>query len=176
MRSKRESSSLESSMSDATGIEPIDGTAPARGAGGSLALGVIAALAFGGAGFYAVYGGYLNSEVVGSAEPGLATAVLDDVAFVAMAPITISLPPGGAARHLRFVGQMEVDPGRVEDVTLLMPRVMDALNTYLRAVEVRDLERPASVIFLRGQMLRRIEVVTGGGMVRDLLITEFILR
>ena len=163
-------------MSDATGIEPIDGISPARGAGGSLALGVIAALAFGGAGFYAVYGGFLNPEKTDSGEQGLETAVLDDVAFVEMAPITISLPPGGPARHLRFVGQLEVDPARVEDVALLMPRVTDALNTFLRAVEVRDLERPASVPMLRAQMLRRIEVVTGGGMVRDLLIAEFILR
>ena len=50
-----------------------------------------------------------------------------------------------------------------------MPRVLDVLNTYLRAVEVRDLEEPASLARLRAQMLRRIQVVTGEGRVRDLL-------
>ena len=56
-----------------------------------------------------------------------------------------------------------------------MPRVLDVLNTYLRAVEVRDLEEPSSLVKLRAQMLRRVQVVTGEGKVRDLLITEFVL-
>ena len=57
-----------------------------------------------------------------------------------------------------------------------MPRILDVLNTYLRAVEVRDLEQPASLARLRAQMLRRVQVVTGEGRVRDLLITEFVLN
>jgi flagellar FliL protein len=59
---------------------------------------------------------------------------------------------------------------------MLMPRILDVLNTYLRAVDVRDLEQPAAIARLRAQMLRRIQVVTGEGRVRDLLITEFILN
>ena len=57
-----------------------------------------------------------------------------------------------------------------------MPRVLDVLNTYLRAVEVRDLEEPAALARLRAQMLRRVQVVTGEGRVRDLLVTEFVLN
>ena len=55
------------------------------------------------------------------------------------------------------------------------PRVMDVLNSYLRAVEVSDLEDPSALISLRAQMLRRIQLVTGEGRVRDLLIMEFVL-
>ena len=57
-----------------------------------------------------------------------------------------------------------------------MPRVLDVLNTYLRAVEVRDLEQPSSAARLRAQMLRRVQVVTGEGRVRDLLVTEFVMN
>ena len=57
-----------------------------------------------------------------------------------------------------------------------MPRIVDVLNTYLRAVEVRDLEEPAAMARLRAQMLRRVQVVTGEGRVRDLLVTEFVLN
>ena len=102
--------------------------------------------------------------------------MLDGVAFVAMDPIMISLAPGSSARHLRFAGQLEVTPEHVAEVAGLMPRVLDVLNTYLRAVEVRDLEAPASLARLRAQMLRRIQVVTGEGRVRDLLISEFVLN
>ena len=48
----------------------------------------------------------------------------------------ISLPPGASARHLRFTGQLEVAPEHAAEVAALMPRVLDVLNTYLRAVEV----------------------------------------
>ncbi len=53
---------------------------------------------------------------------------------------------------------------------------MDILNGYLRAVDVRDLEDPSALIRLRAQMLRRIQIVTGEGRVKDLLIMEFVLN
>ena len=57
-----------------------------------------------------------------------------------------------------------------------MPRVLDVLNSYLRAVEVSDLEDPSALVRLRAQMLRRVQIVTGEGRVRDLLVTEFVLN
>ena len=53
---------------------------------------------------------------------------------------------------------------------MLMPRIQDVLNSYLRAVEVRQLEDPSALLRLRAQMLRRVQIVTGEGRVRDLLI------
>ena len=50
------------------------------------------------------------------------------------------------------------------------------LNSYLRAVSINELEDPSSLIRLRAQMLRRIQIVTGEGQVRDLLVTEFVLN
>ena len=88
----------------------------------------------------------------------------------------VSLPPGSSAKHLRFIGQLEVEPQTMKNVASLMPRILDTMNTYLRAVDVQDLEQPSSVPKLRAQMLRRIQVVAGEGQVRDLLITEFVLN
>ena len=67
-------------------------------------------------------------------------------------------------------------PGKAEAVVAVMPRILDVLNTYLRAVEVSDLEEPASAARLRAQMLRRVQVVTGEGLVKDLLVTEFVMN
>jgi flagellar FliL protein len=61
-------------------------------------------------------------------------------------------------------------------VTHLLPRILDVLNGYLRAVELAELEDPDALVRLRAQMLRRIQIVTGQGMVRDLLVTEFVLN
>ena len=61
-------------------------------------------------------------------------------------------------------------------MTLLAPRILDVLNSYLRAIETASIEDPQAMARLRAQMLRRIQIVTGEGRVRDLLITEFVLN
>jgi flagellar FliL protein len=145
-------------------------------------LGLVAALALGGGGFYAVRSGLVDPAALfaggghgGGGGHGEA-ALPSDVAFVAMEPIMVSLPPGSSARLLRFSGQLEVAPEHAAAVAAVMPRVVDVLNTFLRAVEPRDLEEPSALAPLRAQMLRRIQVVTGEGQVKDLLITEFVLN
>ncbi len=145
-----------------------------------LILGLVGALALGGGGFYAIYAGYFDPASLFGGGHGAASdsheIPVTDVAFVPMEPIMISLPPGSSSKHLRFTGQLEVAPGSAAEVAALMPRVLDVLNTYLRAVQARDLEDPAALARLRAQMLRRIQVVIGDGQVRDLLITEFVLN
>ena len=61
-------------------------------------------------------------------------------------------------------------------MTLLLPRILDVLNGYLRAIAVSEIESPAGLVRLRAQLLRRIQIVTGEGRVRDLLVTEFVLN
>ena len=67
-------------------------------------------------------------------------------------------------------------PSYEDEVTKLTPRVLDVLNSYLRAVDIAVLSDPPALIKLRAQMLRRIQLVTGEGRVRDLLILEFVLN
>lgn len=182
MKGKRPEKAFASEQSmNANAIDVTPGDAPRKGKGG-LVLGLLAGLALGGGAFYAVWSGMVDPSALlggggghggGGAEHGAGPA---GVAFVAMEPIMVSLPPGASARHLRFTGQLEVDPAQAAEVATLMPRVVDALNTYLRAVEVRDLENPAALQRLRAQMLRRVQVVTGEGKVRDLLVAEFVLN
>ena len=57
-----------------------------------------------------------------------------------------------------------------------MPRINDVLNVYLRAVDERDFEVPRAMVRLRAQMLRRVQLVTPPGAVRDVLIQEFVLN
>jgi flagellar protein FliL len=170
-----------------TNAADIADAEPARKKGKlGLILGLVGALALGGGGFYAIYAGLLDPSAFSAGgghgagghgsggHGGAGGATLADVAFVPMDPIMISLPPGSSARHLRFSGQLEVAPENAATVAALMPRLLDVLNTYLRAVQARDIEDPAALARLRAQMLRRIQVVTGEGRVRDLLITEFV--
>src|SRR3954447_6248092 len=125
-------------MTDA--VEIADPAPPKRRGRLGLILGPAAALALGGGGFYAVYAGLIDPAGLlhhGASAPASGAAA--DVAFVALDPIMISLAPGADAKHLRFSGQLEVEPIHAGAVAALMPRVLDVLNTYLRAVEVKDL-------------------------------------
>lgn len=140
-----------------------------------LLLGLVLMVGFGGGAFYALYSGLL----LGGARGGGAAAEQGTkgpaVSFVALEPMLISLSDS-RARHLRFSAQLDVVPEYTAEVELLKPRVIDVLNSYLRAVEVSQLEDPSALNRLRGQMLRRVQMVTGDGRVRDLLIIEFVMN
>lgn len=105
-----------------------------------------------------------------------AAAVTDDVEFVALSPLTITLGRDARNSHLRFHGQLEVDARYRDEVARLEPRFLDVLNGYLQALEARDIEDPAAFVRMRAQLLRRMQVVAGEGRVRDLLVTEFVLN
>jgi flagellar FliL protein len=163
-------------MSEAVDATAPDAAAPSKSGVKGIILGILAAVGLGGAAFYAVYSGLVDELMAPDPGTEKAATILGEVAFVPMDPIMISLPPGASAKLLRFSGQLEVVPAHVTEVTVLMPRILDVLNTYLRAVDVRDLEDPASAMRLRAQMLRRVQIVTGEGRVRDLLVTEFVMN
>jgi len=164
---------------DASAAE-VAASAPKARSKSGLLIGLVLALVLGGGGFYAVYSGLILGpdavETKGESGTSAGLADLPRVSFVALEPLVISLGPGSANRHLRFRAELEVKPGTEADVAALAPRVIDVLNSYLRAVAVSDLEDPTALIDLRAQMLRRIQVVTGEGRVKDLLIMEFVLN
>jgi flagellar FliL protein len=146
-----------------------------------LLLGLLLALGLGGAGFFLAYSGILpirggGSEAGAEAKPAEADEISQPMAFVPVDPIVVSLGGPGQGRHLRFRAQLEVVPGREAEVAAQMPRVLDVLNGYLRAVPVEELEAPAALVRLRAQMLRRLQLVAGEGRIRDLLVTEFVLN
>lgn len=157
----------------------IDGEdAPKKKSKLPLIIGLVLMLALGGGAFFALYTGLILAppapeQAAHSSEP--VPEPLPEIAFVALDPMVISLG-SNSAQHLRFSAQLEVSKTYEQDVTLLKPRVMDVLNGFLRAVAVSDLADPAALIRLRAQMLRRIQIVTGEGRVRDLLITEFVMN
>lgn len=145
-----------------------------------LLIGLVLMLALGGGGFFVMYSGVLGGGHKAAEAPGAGhdthARPAQDMTFLPLDPLIVSLGSAASNRHLKFTAQLEVNPAYAEDVALMMPRVLDVLNGYLRAVDMADLEDPSALIRLRAQMLRRVQIVTGDGYVRDLLITEFVLN
>lgn len=179
---------------------------PAKSGKGPLILAVILALAGGAGGFFAARSGLIptgkhadeadqmQGGSHGDIKPALGDShaekanhgdlgildnlpvAIEDIAFVPVDPITISLNSNQAVQHLRFRAQLEVNAEHRRDVMAVLPRVTDVMNSYLRALELGDLTGPLALARLRAQLLRRVQVATGKGQVRDLLIMEFVLN
>ncbi len=143
-----------------------------------IILGVLAVVVGGGGGFFASYSGLILGAETHDQTKGAANemSALPDVTFVPVDPMIVSLSPTANNKHLRFRAQLEVPSQYASDVQKLMPRVIDVLNGYLRALELRDLENAAAMTRLRAQMLRRVQIVAGSDRVNDLLIMEFVLN
>lgn len=152
-----------------------------------LLLGVILAALGGGGGFWAVTQGPLAPSA-DAADHGDGDGGGDghgdehadmgpvDAAFIELETLVISLGAEESNRNLIFSAALEVRPEYLEEVAQLTPRVMDVLNSYLRVISISELSEPTSLARLRAQMLRRIQVVTGTGRVRDLLVTQFLVN
>jgi flagellar FliL protein len=171
-------------MANTADIDPddiVEGKRKKSGKGG-LIIGLVLMLGFGGGGFFATFSGMIALPFGGgdgahaAASAPQKVADMAPTAFVPLDEIVISLGRGARAKHLVLAAELEVEPAMAEEVATLRPRVLDVLNTYLRALDERDIEDPAAMTRLRAQMLRRIQVVTGEGRVRDLLITRFVLQ
>jgi len=142
-----------------------------------LILGLVLGLAGAGGGFFAAWSGLiLGSESTAKADIEEAPDVKDQVAFLPVDPLTISLGNTANAKHLRFRADLEVPALHKEEVKKVLPRVVDVLNSYLRALDPGDLEERAALPRLRAQMLRRVQTVVGRDRVNDLLVMEFVLN
>lgn len=152
---------------------------PAKKSKLPLIIGAVLACAGAGGGFFAASSGLiLGSDAAPemAEEEPILVEPLNGIAFIELDPLVINLRQSSRTAHLRFVAHLEVNQQAESDVTLLLPRILDVLNNYLRAVDLEELEQPGSLIRLRSQMLRRIQIVAGEERVRDLLISEFVVN
>ncbi len=140
----------------------------------ALTLGIIGASM----GFFASYSGkVLNPSASPHTKllPAEMSAV-NEVAFLEIPSILVSLDPASSNKHLSFKSQLEVPLRFQTDVAHILPRVIDVINSYLRALETKDFESPEILMRLRSQLLRRIQVIAGKERVNNLLIMEFVLN
>ena len=176
-------------MSDQQNAAEVEETPPKKKSK-LLLIALVLALLFGGGTFFGVYSGMIplpfgdEAEMVAD-ESGHGDekhaekkerAPIDQVAFLALDEMVISLGPDAKSKHLKMRLSIEVTPDSLGDVTMMTPRILDVLNTFLRAVDERDFELPRAMLRLRAQMLRRVQLVTPQGAVRDVLIQEFVLN
>lgn len=96
--------------------------------------------------------------------------------FVEVPTVVVNLPRSSGHTLLRFTMKLEVAPGAAAEVSALEPRILDVLNTYLRAIDPDDFNQPQSLNMIRGHILARMQIVAGSDRVNDVLVQEFVLN
>lgn len=99
-----------------------------------------------------------------------------DQTYVQMQEILITVGSAPATRYLKMNLSIITETSNTEAVLAAEPMLIDAFNTYLRSLEMKDFEDPGFYPRMREQLARRSELVLGSGVSDGVLITEFLLR
>lgn len=99
----------------------------------------------------------------------------DVVTYVNLEPLVVTLGENARSRYLKITISLETSKAYEKSLNELTPRIRDTLNTFLRAVDEKDLVEPAAMARLRAQMLRRLRLVAPDEEISDVLITDFVL-
>jgi flagellar FliL protein len=153
--------------------------------GKGLLLGLAALLLLGGGGAaaYALVPGVSNAvrKIMPGSHAESAAPVHDPSpqarpVFVELPEMTLTLPNAGRPRQLRLKLAVEVaaDPSRPPP-EIGSPRVYDSLVLYLRTLRDGELDGALAMDRLRGDLLRRLDLLLGEGRVRDVLITGLVV-
>jgi flagellar FliL protein len=97
--------------------------------------------------------------------------------FIDLPEMALTLPNGGHPRQMRIKLSVELASGASEQqaTDALSPRVYDALLTYLRTIQDGEVDGGLGLDRLRADLYRRLELVVGPGVLRDVLITSLVM-
>lgn len=135
--------------------------------GGAL----FALLAAGGGGYYFISH---KHEAAKAEESKVKPAV-----FVDLPEVLVNLSNSGSERtqYLKIKIVLELpDQPMVAQITPIMPRVMDAFQTYLRELRPSDLDGSAGLYRLKEEMTRRVNAAISPSRVNAVLFKEIVVQ
>jgi flagellar FliL protein len=152
-----------------------------RGLGRRLLLFAIPAILVGaGAGAAYRFVPALGDKVRGMAglnHTAVTVAAVSHPQFIEFPEMAVTLPNAGHPRQMRIKLAVELTDAAPSSVSaeILSPRVYDALLTYLRTLRDGDVDGGLGLDRLRGDLYRRLDLVLGPGVLRDVLVTSLVL-
>jgi flagellar FliL protein len=139
--------------------------------------GLVLVLGGGGAGLYFFV--FSASKTAAGAKTADATPVTPpQVAFYDVPDIITNLQSAdGNPTYLKLSTSLELDNADEKaGLAVVMPRVVDQFQGYLRELRIDDLKGSAGVIRLKEELLRRINVAAAPYHVHDVLLKEMIIQ
>lgn len=112
------------------------------------------------------------------AEEGAAEAEHSEGAFLPIPTMVVNLASDdGTPRYLRLTVQLELKSEEdLKAVELVIPRVIDQFQTYLRELRVKDLRGSAGIYRLQMELLWRVNQAAAPVEVKDVLFQEILIQ
>ena len=140
----------------------------------TLIIGGTAIVVLIGAGMQAYY-----FFLAGHHEAKVETPAVPAAVFVDMPEVVVNLSNPGAERtqYLRIKIVLELsDQKIIEQIRPIMPRVMDAFQTYLRELRPSDLDGSAGLYRLKEELTRRINASIAPSRINAVLFKEIVVQ
>jgi flagellar FliL protein len=91
--------------------------------------------------------------------------------------VNLSNPSAERTQYLRIKVVLELpEPKMIEQITPIMPRVMDAFQTYLRELRPSDLDGSAGLYRLKEELTRRVNVSIAPARINAVLFKEIVVQ
>ena len=143
--------------------------------GGALAL----LLAAGGGAYFFLFNGSDAPQQTKTADAKPAAPIVPpQVSFFNMPDIVVNIQtPDGSPAYLKLSVALELAADDEKNgLQVLMPRIVDQFQSYLRELRVDDLRGSEGVLRLKEELLRRINVAASPYRVRDVLLKQMIVQ
>lgn len=133
------------------------------------ACGLVALVAVGG-GAYHLLGGRSAAATATASKPAV---------FLDMPDVLVNLSAGGGERtqYLKVKVTLELpDQAMQAQIQPVMPRLMDAFQTYLRELRPTDLDGSAGLYRLKEELTRRVNAAIAPGRINAVLFKEIVVQ
>ncbi len=138
-----------------------------------LIIGAAALLLIGG-GVGAYFFFFSHPHEAKAENPALKPAVFVDLPEIL---VNLSNPSAERTQYLRIKVVLELPEQKmVEQITPIMPRVMDAFQTYLRELRPSDLDGSAGLYRLKEELTRRVNVSIAPARINAVLFKEIVVQ
>jgi flagellar protein FliL len=138
------------------------------------AVGLVALCAIGAGGYFFLAGH-------GKAEAAAAAGQTKPVVFLDMPDVLVNLSSSGAGnertQYLRVKVTLELpDQAMSAQIQPVMPRLMDAFQTYLRELRPTDLDGSAGLYRLKEELTRRVNAAIAPSRINAVLFKEIVIQ
>ncbi len=116
----------------------------------------------------------VESEMAESEEPEEPV----DVVYYDLPEMLVNLSGAGRRTHyLKISVSLELtDPDDIPRLEMILPRIIDNFQVYLRELRVEDLQGSAGLYRLREELLTRVSVAAAPAKIHDVLFKEMLIQ
>jgi flagellar protein FliL len=137
-------------------------------------IGLLVVCGGGYGGYSFLFSGHGKAEAAASAAP-----VVKPVVFLDMPDVLVNLSSAGSERtqYLRVKVTLELpDQTMSTQIQPIMPRLMDAFQTYLRELRPTDLDGSAGLYRLKEELTRRVNAAIAPSRINAVLFKEIVVQ